>query len=375
MNDIKEKARLCSVCPNMCRDFCSVAGATRHEADSPKHQGAYVKEVVDEKHLLDDAMVDYFYRCAMCKACREACETNLDASELVLSARTDVNKQLIPQRLSMVQEDIVSGRMHADESPDLKAMLEPHVVKGKAKTLLYFGRKLRCESETSIARILVLLEKLNSEYSVMETEPDTGQLAYFLGFSSEARTLAEKFNSEIEALSPETLVVFSADELRMIKKELTGPGITRTVPVIKSVPEYLLELVNKVKPVFKKTTETVTYHDSCALGRELRVFEGPRELIRSVPGITLVDMAFNRDQAPCCGYGMGLDITHPEITAKMATRLRTMAMDAGATTLVTGCPVCSIVLNEAASVKDWPDQKSRSIEIVDIAQFLEGRLV
>jgi Fe-S oxidoreductase len=285
-----------------------------------------------------------------------------------------VNKELIPPKLGAVRENIVSGSMYANESSDLKAMLEPHVAKSKANTLLYLGRKVRCEGEASVAGLLTLLDKLNARYSIMEFEPDTGQLAYFLGFTEEARALADTCNREIEALSPQTLVVFSADDLRMIKKEFTGPGLTRTVPVIKSVPEYLLELINKMKPAFKKTTEKVSYHDSCALGRELRVFEAPRELIRGVPGVTLAEMAFNRDQAPCCGYGMGLDITHPEITAKMAARLRSMAMQAGATTLVTGGPVCSIVLNLAA-VTEMPDRNPGSIEIIDIAQFLERRLV
>ncbi|MBN1534499.1 MAG: (Fe-S)-binding protein [Spirochaetes bacterium] len=358
----------------MCRDFCSVAGATRHEADSPKHKGAFVKEVIDEKNSLDAAMVDYFYRCAMCKACREACETDLDTSELVLSARTGVKGDLIPSKLGAVRENIVSGNMYADELSDLKSLLKPHLAKGKAHTLLYFGRKLRCEGLAAITGILSLLDKLNAEYSVMETEPDTGQLAYFLGFAEDARALAETCNREIEALHPQTLVVFSADDLRMIKKEFTGPGLSQTIPVIQSVPEFLLELINKMKPAFKDTTEKVSYHDSCALGRELRVFEAPRELIRNVPGVTLVEMAFNRDQAPCCGYGMGLDITHPEIKAKMAARLRIMAMQTGATTLVTGCPVCSIVLN-AAAVTDMSDQNSGGIEIIDIAQFLERRLI
>ncbi len=112
----------------------------------------------------------------------------------------------------------------------------------------------------------------------------------------------------------------------------------------------------------------VTYHDPCALGRELRVFEAPRRIIRSAASSHFREMALTRDQAPCCGWGMGLEITHPEISRLMADRLLLMAEEVGAGTLVTGCPTCrdAMVKNRDGEISKIGDG-----DIVDLFQFID----
>jgi heterodisulfide reductase subunit D len=96
------------------------------------------------------------------------------------------------------------------------------------------------------------------------------------------------------------------------------------------------------------------------------VFEAPRDIIRMVPGVELIEMAFSRDQAPCCGYGSGLEISHPEIMREMASRLIAVASESKADLLVTGCPTCRSVLLD--SMKSSGDSGP---EILDIPGFLE----
>jgi Fe-S oxidoreductase len=68
---------------------------------------------------------------------------------------------------------------------------------------------------------------------------------------------------------------------------------------------------------------------------------------------------------------MGLEITHPEITLLMARRLAGMAEDTGAKALVLGCPTCALVLNEALSSPERPQQAGGGIELLDLPSFLE----
>jgi Fe-S oxidoreductase len=372
MNDLKERTRLCSVCYKMCRDFCSVAGATRHEADSPNHRAFFVEEIMHGKDTLRPEIVDYFYRCSMCKACREACESGLDTSEIMLSARSDLSGELHPQRLKILREKILTGTLYAQDSDMVRALMAPRLAKPRKGKLLYLSPRLRSGDGGMLKSTFSLLERLEVDYQVMKTEPSTGQLAYFLGFTKEARQMAQQFAQQIDAWQPTTLVVFSADDLRMIKKEYPTLGIGLNVGTLQSLPEFLLEVFLAKRPsLSQKVPGPVTYHDSCALGRELRVFEAPRELLRMVPGIELKEMAFNRDQAPCCGYGMGLEITHPEITLLMARRLAGMAEDTGAKALVLGCPTCALVLNEALSSQERSQQAGGGIELLDLPSFLE----
>jgi Fe-S oxidoreductase len=89
-----------------------------------------------------------------------------------------------------------------------------------------------------------------------------------------------------------------------------------------------------------------------------------------VPGIKLVEMAFSRDKAPCCGYGSGLEISHPEIMKAMASRLVSIAADADVDILVTGCPTCRIILLENMKSSENPGRLHYP-EILDIPIFLE----
>lgn len=371
MSELQEKTRLCSVCFKMCRDVCSVAAATRHEADSPHNRGFFAYQIMQGKAPLQKEVVDYFYRCSMCKACREACETGMDTSEIMLSARNELDDSVLPATVLASKNDIISGTIYPADSDEVKSIILPYVAKKSVQTLLCFGRRLRALGADTIRSTVAVLKKLSVEFSALPEEPDTGQLAYFLGFTRDATGLAIKFKETIESYKPQRLVMLSADDLRMVKLEFTKIGVDMKNIDIVSLPEFLLEILKQKKPVISNwSAGQVTYHDPCGLGRELRVFEAPREIIRMAPGIELVEMAFCRDQAPCCGYGAGLEISHPEIMQKMASRLVSIASDSGAKVLVTGCTTCrSILQDNMTSSENHKD--GDSLEILDLPMFVE----
>ena len=90
----------------------------------------------------------------------------------------------------------------------------------------------------------------------------------------------------------------------------------------------------------------VTYHDPCYLGRKIGVFDSPREILRSIPGIELREMGNNRESAMCCGgNAMLLD---KSLTAAIAGRRVDEAKATGAKEIVTSCPQCQRILARAA---------------------------
>ncbi len=367
MSDLIENSRLCSVCFKMCRDVCSVAAATRHEADSPHNRGFFAYRIMQGKDGLNSRIVDYFYRCSMCKACREGCETGIDTGDIMLSARSGLEDSLLPASVLVKKADIVSGIIYPSDSEDVRSILKPYIAKAGTHTLVYFGRRLRALGSDMVRSTVNIFEKLDVKFSVLPEEPDTGQLAYFLGFTSEATGLAKKFKVAMESSAPKKLVVMSADDLRMVKLEYPKLGLEIKNIEIMSLPEFLLAVLKEKKPALSRLKKRkVTYHDPCGLGRELRVFEAPRDIIRMVPGIKLVEMAFSRDQAPCCGYGSGLEISHPEVMREMASRLIAVAVESKADVLVTGCPTCRSVLLE--NMKNCGDSGP---EILDITGLIE----
>ena len=86
--------------------------------------------------------------------------------------------------------------------------------------------------------------------------------------------------------------------------------------------------------------KTVTYHDPCDLGRNSKVFEPPRNILKAIPGLKLVEMANNRQLCICCGGGGDLEMIDPGLSAAIAERKIQEIKDTGAEVVVTSCQQC-----------------------------------
>ena len=291
MPDLTEKTRLCSVCFKMCRDVCPVAGATRREADSPHNRAYFAYQIMQGREGLTPETVSYFYRCAMCKACREACETGMDVSEIMLASRSDIPPSLLPPELSEKADDITAGKPFGGDSKKIKKVISKSTA-DTGETLIILGSRIRAGEGAAIKALLSVAEKLGDSPFVLKDEPDTGHIAHFLGFRDATRTLAKHFLAAVEKTGASTVVFLQAEDARMIAKEYESIGMPTPGWKALTLPEYLLGLLEAKKPSFaKKDPITVTYHDPGGLGRELRLFEAPRKIIGMVPGLSLIHIS------------------------------------------------------------------------------------
>ena len=105
--------------------------------------------------------------------------------------------------------------------------------------------------------------------------------------------------------------------------------------------QFLAEQVEAGKIKWEKSlNKTVTYHDPCHLGRHVGVFEEPRKVIKSMPGIKLVEMKRNRKEQRCCGAGGGVKAGIPDLALGVAKARVTDAKETGAEALISTCPFC-----------------------------------
>lgn len=114
----------------------------------------------------------------------------------------------------------------------------------------------------------------------------------------------------------------------------------------------------RIKKEFK---EKVTYHDPCYLGRYSKIYEEPREILKSI-GCEVVEMEFCKENSYCCGGGGGLQANFTKISNEISKERIKQALETGAKALVTSCPQCYIVLKRAANSK---------IDVFEISQILE----
>jgi Fe-S oxidoreductase len=114
---------------------------------------------------------------------------------------------------------------------------------------------------------------------------------------------------------------------------------------------------------------TVTYHDSCYLGRGNGIYDSPREVLEAIPGLNLVEMPRNKSGGMCCGAGGG-NMWQEEKGTRVNHLRAAEAANTGASIVATACPFC-IQMFEDGIPAVQPNEETRSIKAYDIAELLE----
>jgi heterodisulfide reductase subunit D len=137
---------------------------------------------------------------------------------------------------------------------------------------------------------------------------------------------------------------------------------------ISHATQYLYRLVREKKILFKELPMTVTYHDPCDLGRGARVFDEPREVIRSIPGVTFVELPRHGEDCQCCGGGGNLEMVDAGLSAEIAKRKVEEALSTGAQAIVTSCQQC------VRTMLTYVRRNKVSLEVMDIVQLVRRAL-
>ena len=137
------------------------------------------------------------------------------------------------------------------------------------------------------------------------------------------------------------------------------------------ITEYLLELMNAGRlELTKEVEKKITYHDPCYLGRHNGIFDEPREVLKKVSGLELIEMPDSRIDSLCCGGGGGRVWMETQKGERFGDLRIDQAMEVGAELLVTSCPYC-ITMFEDSRVTMGVDEK---IEIRDITEIIQEAL-
>jgi Fe-S oxidoreductase len=130
--------------------------------------------------------------------------------------------------------------------------------------------------------------------------------------------------------------------------------------------EFISKLAREGKISITPTLEGVTtFHDPCYLGRVNRVFDAPRDLVNRVKTGQFLEMDRNRDEGFCCGGGGGriwMEEHHKRINHNRMDE----AIGIAANTVVTACPYCLIMMEDA--IKD--KEKSETMKALDISEIV-----
>ncbi|HYQ48607.1 MAG TPA: (Fe-S)-binding protein, partial [Thermodesulfovibrionales bacterium] len=103
-----------------------------------------------------------------------------------------------------------------------------------------------------------------------------------------------------------------------------------------------------------KVELSAAYHDPCHLGRHNFIYEEPRRVLRSIPGLRLIEMRRSGPFSACCGMGGGLKLVRPDLQKQMSKSRIKEAEAAGAETVVTPCQTCLMGLTSGVEAASSP---------------------
>jgi Fe-S oxidoreductase len=134
------------------------------------------------------------------------------------------------------------------------------------------------------------------------------------------------------------------------------------------VAQYLFELIREGRlKSGREYAKRVTYHDPCYLGRHNGIYEEPREILKSVSGLELIEMAESRENSLCCGMGGGRIWMETAKGERFSDLRLQQAIDVGAEVLATSCPYCISQFEDSRLAL----KEGEVLEIKDITEILQ----
>jgi Fe-S oxidoreductase len=199
-------------------------------------------------------------------------------------------------------------------------------------------------------KAVTLFNKTGRDFTVLGNEQKCcGDMALRLGERELFKELAEANLSLFEKYKIENLITLSPHDYNTLKNDEIYRGAKINV---RHYIHVIVEEIDggKLKPS-RRIDKKATYHDPCFLGRYNKIYEEPRKVLESIPGITLVEMPRNRRYSFCCGGGSGRALIEdaPYERRPVTERVKE-ALEVGAEIIVTACPLCYINFKDAIKV-------------------------
>jgi len=377
-----ENTYLCYQCQK-----CSVGCPTAH---AMTYRPAQIMRAVQfglQEMLLRDASI---WRCLTCETCGTFCPNNLHPREVIEALRCmtmddgqDLSHDNVLERgvraLRMLGTRIDDAHNIAGDANDNRLLWASNLAqrpqglehKQGAETVYFVGcvSSMYPMSYAVPQAFATVLQKMGEDFTTLGTDEWCCGYPLLIGGQVRAAETVMRHNAEkVRALRAKRVVMTCPScyhAWHHVYPEVIGD---LGFEVMHST-EFLAEAVDAGRLAMKEGRPmVVTYHDPCDLGRKSGVFEAPRKVLKSIPGLTFVEMDSRGETSLCCGGGGNLETFDPDLGAEVAAKRVAEAQVVQAQVLASACPQCERTLTKSTRAS-----KVR-IRVMDVAQLVEQAL-
>ncbi len=348
---------------------CAVKNVLGYEAYDARGRLIILKNLLSDKLEVNEEVLDWAYTCTTCGACRETClavEGGIDTPSIMEALRRDLVSQgfRFEKHLSILENIKNLDNPYGEPKEERLSFLGEELsnIPEKADIVYFIGCTSSYRTKEIALAAIKFLKQFKKEFAVLRDETCCGSILLRYGYVNEAKEQAERLVKKLNEMNVKTVIFTCPGCYRTFKKdypEILGRDLGfETLHLVEFLDTYLKDK----NIVFEaKNDEIVTYHDPCHLGRHLDVYEAPRNIIKRIKDIKLIEMETIKNFAHCCGAGGGVKSTFPDLALKVARNRIDEALEVNASILLSACPFCKLNLKQAAD---------NGLKVLDIAEFL-----
>jgi len=367
----EEEIIACIQC-GFCRLGCPTYAQSDLESMNARGRVALAYHLMVGNISASEELAKRMYQCMMCLNCKFTCPAQVDVASIVQAARTRiVEAGFMPDVFKPLMRDMIELANPFGQPPDkrIDSFPESFAPSPGAETLLHIGCVGSYQDVKIIPAVVKLLNAAGEDFTTLGTdEPCCGYLAYLVGDMETFHACADKAAKAFKAAGVKRLVTTCAGCYKTFHDLYPEFGHDLGIEVEHAVLT-LHRLVSEGKLSFSEgKAAKVAYHDPCDIGRHMGIYEPPREVIKALPGVELVEFPANRQFARCCGGGGGVKAFDNPLGGDIAFDRIKQAIAVGADTVVSACPSCKNSLNQAAARAR--KEKLGKLKVMDITELV-----
>ena len=346
-------------------------------------QGAVIEDIYSPSLIGDVITEEEIWACTTCRNCEDQCPVMNEHVDKIIDLRryltmtegkVNTDAQRAMNNIERQGNPWGLNRKEKENWRDQDPSIQIPTVKEAKKSgdgfeyLFWVGSMGSFDSRSqkialSFAR---LLNEAGVKFAILgNKEKNSGDTPRRLGNEFLFQELATANIEEFEKNEVTKIVTIDPHAYNIFKNEYKDFGWEGEVY---HHTELLFDLIEQGRLTMNhRIEETIVFHDSCYLGRYNDVYDAPREILKAIPGVNLVEMERNRETAMCCGAGGGLMWMEEHVGNRINVARTEQALQTSASIISSGCPYCLTMLSDGTKAKEVEDQ----VGTYDIAELLE----
>ncbi|MDZ7763587.1 MAG: (Fe-S)-binding protein [Melioribacteraceae bacterium] len=338
--------------------------------------GEKVEGVTDKQLVHDFITPEELWACTTCNACVYECPVTIEHLDSIIDMRRNLAlmEADFPQELNTVFKNIETNftpwafnhqdRANWAEGLDIKTMAED----SDNEILFWVGCAGSYDDRYKkvTQAFAKIMQKAGVNFRILGTEEKcNGDTARRLGNEYLAQMMMQENIETLNNYGVKKIVTGCPHCYNSLKHEF--PQFGGNYEVVHHT-EMIEDLVNNGKIELKddEVKSKVTFHDSCYLGRYNNIYDQPRNPLKKVKGVDLVEMERSKDKGFCCGAGGGRMFMEETEGQRINVNRTEEALGTGADTIASACPFCMTMMTDG--VKSF--EKQDDVGVKDIAEIV-----